>query len=174
MVIKNLPVTALVMDKLDCDILGGVPFCKDNDISVHLKDELLSVQGINLPYGANCSNASSEVYQATLRNDNAKVLFPGDFVEMRDESLKLLNGEIAIEPRMDSPADGNWPLPSISRSHQWDSTYTEHRERTNTIETFSTLCTDSKGCFSQTPQPTTIATIPSTPYPIMNKTWSPR
>ena len=151
------------MDKLDCDILGGVPFCKDNDISVHLKDELLSVQGINLLYGANCSNASSEVYQATLRNDNAKVLFPGDFVEMRDESLKILNGEIAIEPRMDSPADGNWPLPSISRVINGTVRIPNTGNEPIQLKRSQHYAQIRRVVFPQTPQPTTIATIPSTP-----------
>ena len=33
----DLPITALVVEKLDCDILAGVPFCKENYITVHLK-----------------------------------------------------------------------------------------------------------------------------------------
>ena len=48
----NLPITALVVTSLDCDILGGVHFCRENDIGVHLKDEEFSLQGKRLSYGA--------------------------------------------------------------------------------------------------------------------------
>ena len=33
----QLPINALVVDQLDCDILAGVPFCKDNNLEVHLR-----------------------------------------------------------------------------------------------------------------------------------------
>ena len=45
----NLPITALVIEKLDCDILAGIPFCKTNDIHIHLKAEtFLMVSKIHL------------------------------------------------------------------------------------------------------------------------------
>ena len=48
----NLPVTALVLDKLDCDILAGIPFCKSNDIQIHMKSESISIGDIKIPYRA--------------------------------------------------------------------------------------------------------------------------
>ena len=32
-----MPISGLVMDNLDCNILAGVPFCKENKIDVHLQ-----------------------------------------------------------------------------------------------------------------------------------------
>ena len=36
----DLPITAIVIDSLDCDVLAGIPFRKENDVQVHLKEEL--------------------------------------------------------------------------------------------------------------------------------------
>ena len=40
-----LHIDALVMETLDCNILVGVPFCKDNDVEVHLKKDEISIRG---------------------------------------------------------------------------------------------------------------------------------
>ena len=58
-----LPITALVIDNLDCDIHAGVPFCKHNDIEVHLKREEISVKDKRFSYGTrNCCTARSVSY----------------------------------------------------------------------------------------------------------------
>ena len=70
-----LPITALVFDKLDCDILAGIPFCKVNDIQIHLKSECICIGDMKIPYGARSKEASN-IYCAEsyiLRNDTAKV-----------------------------------------------------------------------------------------------------
>ena len=41
------------------------------------------------------------------------MLYPGDYVEVDCSGLLLGSGEVAVEPRMDSPAQGKWPEPSI-------------------------------------------------------------
>ena len=46
----SLPLTALIIDSLDCDVLASVPFCKENDIQVHLKDEKISIGNSKVPY----------------------------------------------------------------------------------------------------------------------------
>ena len=113
----QLPIDALVVDTMDCDILVGVPFCKQNDVSIHLKQEQIMIQGITIPYGAKPSNQHSifRTESYVLRNDSSKVLFPGEFLEIHSDTLNGYNGEISIEPRVDSPLEGNWPIPSVSR-----------------------------------------------------------
>ena len=113
----QLPIDALVVDSMDCDILVGVPFCKENDITVHLKQDQISIQGIRIPYGAKPS-IQHDIYRTEsylLRNNSSKVLFPGEFLEIQSDNLVGYNSEIAIEPRIDSPLEGNWPAPSVSR-----------------------------------------------------------
>ena len=117
---KELPLTALVMDKLDCDILAGTPFCKANDIHVHLKSEKITIGDVTIPYGAGRSVSSKEssvrqVNSYIVRNDTPKVLLPGEFVEITDSSLSNFDVEVAIKPRPDFPHPEVWPLPSISR-----------------------------------------------------------
>ena len=113
-----LPITALVLDKLDCDILAGIPFCKVNDIQVHLKSDFISIRNIKIPYGARDAGKSFDINRAEsfiVRNDTAKVILPGEFVDVYAEELKSFDGEVAIEPRLTSPLAGEWPAPSISR-----------------------------------------------------------
>ena len=52
---------------------------------------------------------------SVVHNNSMKVLMPGDFVEIYADELKSFNGEVAIEPRVESPLSGNWPEPSISQ-----------------------------------------------------------
>ena len=106
-----LPIDALV------NILVGVPFRKDNDVEVHLKKNEIGIRGTRIPYGAKIS-ANHTIYAAEsflLRNHPANVLFPGEFLELHSDSLSGYNGEISIEPRFDSPNNGEWPEPTVSR-----------------------------------------------------------
>ena len=48
----DLPITALVLEKLDCNILAGIPFRKTNDIHIHLKSESISIRDCTVPYGS--------------------------------------------------------------------------------------------------------------------------
>ena len=97
----DLPITALVIDNLDCDILAGIPFCKANDIQVHLKSEFISVKSARVPYGAKDDNNASCIRYAqslVLRNDSPTVLMPGEFLEFKSNELTSFDGEVAIEP----------------------------------------------------------------------------
>ena len=114
----SLPLTALVVDSLDCDVLAGVPFCKENDIQVHLKDEKISIDNSKVPYGCKPKSICHDIFRTEsliLRNDSAKVILPGEFLEFSSESLKQFDGEVAIEPHQSSPMQGSWPNPEISR-----------------------------------------------------------
>ena len=98
----NLPITALVVTSLDCDILGGVPFCRENDIGVHLKDEEFSLHGKRLSYGAKPKQVQNifRVESVLLRNDTDKVVMPGEFIEFENDSLIGYEGELAFISRV--------------------------------------------------------------------------
>ena len=105
-----------MVDNLDCDILAGVPFCKDNDVTVFLARDEISIGKTIIPYGAKCKPKIHEIFRADsfiLRNDTRKVAMPDEFLEIESESLDGYEGEISIEPHIDSPAE--WPTPAISR-----------------------------------------------------------
>ena len=115
----NLKVDGLVNDQIDYDILAGVPFCKANNIDVLLSREMISIHGKLIPYGSRPESIQHSVYRAEsiiLRNDREKVLYPGDYLEIHsDELAPYEDEEISIEPRVDSPMQGRWPSPTISR-----------------------------------------------------------
>ena len=108
-----LPVTALVVDTIDCDILAGVPFCKENDIQVYLKKKTISIGSSNFAYG-NKPTKQSDIFRTEsfiLRSDNSHVILPGKYLEFSSTPLKLYEGEISIEPHRSSPLNGSWPQP---------------------------------------------------------------
>ena len=86
-----MPITALVLDSLDFDILAGRPFCKVNDIQIHLRSECMYIGDLKIPYGAK-SKEESCIYRVEsyiLRNDSAKVLLPGEFLEIHNNEFFL-------------------------------------------------------------------------------------
>ena len=114
----DLPITALVIEKLDCDILAGIPFCKHNDIHVHLKAETISINTTVIPYGSKHSPKNPRIRRVNsvlLRNNSEKVLMPGDFLEFEDKNLLEFDGEVAIELHQIQPTSDSWIQPTISR-----------------------------------------------------------
>ena len=102
----ELHVDGLVNDSLtDCDILAGVPFGKRNKVTLPLHTETIIIDGVTIPYGSKPATIQHDIYRAesvVLRNNTTKVLLPGDFVEFSSPSLSPYEGEVAIEPRVDS------------------------------------------------------------------------
>ena len=83
-----------------------------------MKSESISIGDIKIPYGARdivkpfiINRAESVI----VRNDSAKVIMPGEYVEIYADELKSFDGEVAIESRTESPLSGQWPIPSITR-----------------------------------------------------------
>ena len=101
---KHLMVDGSVNSDLDCDTLAGTPFCKANKVDALLSRELISIDGTLI--------AESVI----LRNDRERVLYPGDYLEVSSADLTDYDDqEVAIEPRVDSPMQGSWPSPTITR-----------------------------------------------------------
>ena len=93
---KDLPITGLVLDKLDCDILADIPFCKINDIVVHLKGEYITVKDLRFPYGAKDVGRGHDIKRTEsfiVRIDTAKVVMPGEFVEIYADELNAFKGK---------------------------------------------------------------------------------
>ena len=103
-----LHLNALVIEVMDSDILAGIPFCKSNALEINfIKDELY-FQGKTVKYGSNQGSSSSSIRYAhsqLIRNHTSTVLYPGDFVDLNCSSF-IASGEVALEPRMDSPVQG--------------------------------------------------------------------
>ena len=115
---RQLPISALVLEKLDCDILAGIPFCKSNDVHIHLKSETISIGDKTIPYGGKIkSNGQSRVCRVKsfiVRNNAAQIVMPGAYFELQHDDLRQYD-EVAIEPPTDAPFKGKWPPSIVSR-----------------------------------------------------------
>ena len=114
----ELPIDGLVNGKMDCNSLEGVPFCKANNIELHLKEEEITISGKHILYGPKPDSIQHDISlmkSCTLRNNVSRVLFPGDLLEIYDNNLSNYEGEIAVELRFDSPLNGEWPEPCLSQ-----------------------------------------------------------
>ena len=107
---------ALVTENLDCDVLAGTPFGRENRVMVDLYEEIIYIRGEPFPYGTKLPAPTPPGQQShVLRNAAGKVVYPGEYLELHDSSMFPCDREICIEPRLDSPLNGSWPAPMISR-----------------------------------------------------------
>ena len=78
------------------------------------KDEIY-FQGKTLKYRSSYGSSSSSIrfaHSQLIPNHSSTVLYPGDFVDLNCSGF-IGSGEVAVEPRMDSPVHGSWPEPEI-------------------------------------------------------------
>ena len=113
---KRLRLVALVVESADADILGGVPFCKKNNIEISLSKEEIYIGDLTVKYGQGPQPYQSRVFKADsflLRSPVAKVVYPGEKMDLVCPDQYGCDGEVAVEPRCDSPSAGQWPAPSF-------------------------------------------------------------
>ena len=120
---RQLLVDGLVNESLDCDILAGCPFCEENYVDVSCSRQEIIIDdprdGFHevIKYGAKPKSIQHDIYRVStvLRTDSQKVLLPGEYLEVDSPELKSYEGEVSVEPRADSPLDGQWPDCNITR-----------------------------------------------------------
>ena len=113
---EKLRLIALVVESADTDILGGIPFCKRNSIEVCIKNDELYVRDKIVKYGQGPQPKNPRIFKADsilLRSDAASVIYPGEVFNVSCNELSDFDGDLALEPRSDSPAFGSWPQPSL-------------------------------------------------------------
>ena len=115
----TLSISALVVDKLDCDILAGVPFCEDHNVAIYLREKQFSIHTKRYPYGTKTTTVKNifRVESLPLKSDADQIIMPGDFLEVTDKSLLGFEGEVSVEPHTDE-VHQQWPLPIVSRAIQ--------------------------------------------------------
>ena len=100
----SLPLEAIVVEELDCDILGGMPFLKANKILIDIPNDTLILNGKHkLCYKDKAGKASQleESKSFLLRTCKAEVLWPGDYAEF-EVPPEFRDGEmVAVEPRIE-------------------------------------------------------------------------
>ena len=89
-----LPFTASVVDKLDSDILAGVPVRKYSGIKVHRKDDMTFIGKSKIKYGSK-PPSTSEFFCTEcfiLRSDSLQVVLSGEYIEFSSDTLKPYSG----------------------------------------------------------------------------------
>jgi hypothetical protein len=112
---------ALVVEELDCDILAGVPFMKQNGIVLDLPNDSIVIAGkYTVPYNKpskkiydTCSQSIKRSQSFLVKADQQQVIFPGEYIELQSPTVQE-NTPIAIEPRGDT-THNDWIQPTLSQ-----------------------------------------------------------
>ena len=114
---------ALVVDKLDVDMLVGMPFLSKNDICIRFAKQQIVIQGREIIKWDQTSCIEPSVRRSrTIRAPQQSILLPGDFIDLPTPKDVAPDGTWALEPRLDAPsnaeADVNkaWPIPQVVQS----------------------------------------------------------
>ena len=113
---ERLRLTALVVESADTDILAGIPFCKRNSIEVSIKKDEIYIGDQVVKYGQGPQPTNPRIFRTDsvlLRSNTSSVLYPGETLDVCCPDLHGFDGDVALEPRTDSPACGSWPQPSF-------------------------------------------------------------
>jgi len=96
----SLHFEGLVAKKMDTEVLAGIPFCTQNDISVHPAKRLVMIGESIYPYGGASTKASVARVQSSIArcNSTVKTVWPGDYLEATCDINPSEDTEIAIEP----------------------------------------------------------------------------
>ena len=106
--------SGLIIDDLDVDILAGVPFMEENDVSVRPKRKLISVgDSHHFSYKSNVPSCTTSRRSSILRATTRATIWPGEFLEVpvSPSVTSDCDALVAIEPHMSSVS--SWPSPGI-------------------------------------------------------------
>ena len=107
----SLSLQAVVVEELDCDVLGGMPFMQDNDIVLDLPKHKIVIGGKHeISYSPYRQRSSHSCRSVILRPTKRQVLFPGDYIEVPSHISDL---NVAVEPRSTSIS---WVQPTVTKS----------------------------------------------------------
>ena len=122
----DFQLNALVVNKLDVDILAGNPFLVSNDIATRPAKRQVVIGGSEIVYYGSQRDASAAVRrtQAFVLRAPPKmsVVLPGEYVELRTPPDTDPDAVWALEPRLDAPTNDGcdiesaWPCPQEIQS----------------------------------------------------------
>ena len=112
---------ALVVSNLDSDILAGVPFMVQNDISVRPSKKQVQIgDDTFVSYSTQPTTSSTHTIRSCtahiLRAPVKTTIWPGEFIEVDTPSELPIDAEVAIEPQCESSYSSTWLKPSILSS----------------------------------------------------------
>ncbi len=107
----------LVVKDLDVEVLAGIPFMEQNDLSVRPAHQRITfADDTSCSYAKRSSGAQHQVRRAhVIRAPGHSVtLFPGEFIEAEVPEI-ISNTTVALEPRADN-THPEWPKPHVTKS----------------------------------------------------------
>lgn len=115
----NLTLEALVVNDLDVDLIGGIPFMCANDIMVRPARQQIVIGGEDFIFYTPSKQQSSENHvrrtQAfVLRaSGESSVTWPGSYLEIDLPSDVQPDETITVEPKFGSSLEYQWPAPQV-------------------------------------------------------------
>ena len=114
---REFEFNGLVVNNLDAEVLGSVPFQHRNDITLRIKkNSVILDDGTVYKYGSSAKSADSPSKQRRvrmLRANASTTVWPGEYIDIPVPDD--VDEELAIEPR-DPESDGIWLQASIKRA----------------------------------------------------------
>ena len=115
----TMQLDALVIDDLDVDVLGGMPFMKNNDVSLHPGRNEIVVKDSVIKYGHPRPRVTLPNIRRTqvdlIRAPGKASVYPGEYIELAIPP-EFADSELIMEPRDDTNQDHKWLTPSVVRA----------------------------------------------------------
>ena len=102
---KTLHFEGLVARSMDTEVLAGIPFLVQNNISVHPAKNIIMIDEDIYPYGSGPSKPSVKRIQTSIARSSATYnsIWPGEFFEATCEIDPNTDLDVAVEPHSTSP-----------------------------------------------------------------------
>ena len=165
---------ALVVDKLDVDVLAGTPFLTKNDVATRPAKRQVVINGTKVVYYGqqpqnNTAVRRTQAYLVRCPSRQTTVL-PGEYVELAVPECSDFDSTWALEPRLDSTANlkaspaAAWPPPqeitAVGRSIRVTNETREaivlkrheHIGQLRPIHTIQEPATNQSACMASRPQ----------------------
>lgn len=108
----NIKLDALVVRKLDNEILGGMPFLKENKMVLDIPNQKIIVNNSStISYGQLDSHGKDKrIRQCVIRAERRCVIYPGDYIDLHVPDSPA-DQEVIVKPcNLNLPL---WPTPNI-------------------------------------------------------------
>jgi hypothetical protein len=95
-----LHIEGLVARNMDTEILAGIPFIAQNDISIHPANNMVMIKGTCYPYGSSASKPTVARVKTSIARCSStdRTVWPGEFFEAQCDINPSEDTEVAVEP----------------------------------------------------------------------------
>lgn len=128
----NFKLHAVVVSKLDCDVLAGMPFLKDHRMILNIPNNEICIGKEVIHYetkrkcnatttvnatsasDANPDSSSHQPHHELLRSDADYMIHPGEYAAFRVSGFEQ-DSEVSVEPHCTNSSRMMWPPPMFIR-----------------------------------------------------------